>query len=71
VKYLYVLDNFLNVKENQDNLKGIIVTGNINFGDLFCKAADLINQKYNVPIVRKIDLRGTDQDVLEIKKTIL
>jgi protein involved in ribonucleotide reduction len=62
------VDTFLNVKENQDNLKGIIVTGNINFGDLFCKAADLINQKYNVPIIRKIDLRGTDQDVLEIRK---
>jgi protein involved in ribonucleotide reduction len=62
------VDTFLNVKENQDNLKGIIVTGNINFGDLFCKAADLINQKYTVPIIRKIDLRGTDQDVLEIRK---
>ena len=59
---------FLENEENQSNLKGIIVTGNVNFGDYFCKAGDLICRNFNVPIIRKIDLRGNDEDVTEIRK---
>lgn len=58
---------FLSNKDNQVNLKGIIVSGNVNFGDLFCQPAKIINYKFNVPIIRKIDLRGTQQDIDEIK----
>jgi protein involved in ribonucleotide reduction len=28
----------------------------------------VISTKFNVPIIRKIDLRGTNEDVVEIKK---
>lgn len=59
---------FLLEEENQNNLKGIIVSGNINFGHYFCKPAELIHKTYNVPIIRKIDLRGTQEDINEIIK---
>jgi protein involved in ribonucleotide reduction len=49
-------------------LKGIVVTGNVNFGEYFCKAGDLICRNFNVPIIRKIDLRGTQEDINEIRK---
>jgi protein involved in ribonucleotide reduction len=62
------VEEFLSVKDNQVNLKGIIVSGNINFGDSFCKPAELISKKFNVPIIRKIDLRGTNDDIQEIRK---
>lgn len=62
------VDSFLINEENQFNLKGIIVTGNVNFGKLFCKPAELISRKLNVPIIRKIDLRGTNADIYEIRK---
>jgi len=48
--------------------KGIIVSGNKNFGhDLFGLAGDKLSQLYNIPIVRKIDLRGSlkDRDVIQ------
>jgi protein involved in ribonucleotide reduction len=60
--------DFLSNKDNQLNLKGVIVSGNVNFGDAFCKPAVLISNKFNVPIIRKIDLRGTNEDVVEIRK---
>jgi protein involved in ribonucleotide reduction len=60
--------NFLEDENNQVNLKGIVVTGNVNFGEYFCKAGDLICRNFNVPIIRKIDLRGTQEDINEIRK---
>lgn len=43
--------------------RGVIVSGNVNFGQHnFARAGDLIAQKYQVPLVRKIDLRGTTLD---------
>lgn len=58
-----IVQNFLSNPINSKNLKGIIASGNTNFGhDVFCKCADLISQKYNVPIIRKIELRGFHAD---------
>lgn len=55
------VENFL--EKNHQFLKGVIATGNTNFGhDLFCKSADIISEKYNVPIIRKIELRGFQYD---------
>lgn len=62
-----VVNDFLENKQNQYYLKGVIVTGNINFGNNFCKNADTISTKYNIPIIRKIDLRGTQEDLDQIK----
>lgn len=43
--------------------KGIIVSGNSNFGhDVFCAAGDKLRAQYNIPIVRKIELRGFHSD---------
>lgn len=48
--------------------RGVIVSGNVNFGQHnFARAGDLIAQKYQVPLVRKIDLRGTTLDYTYIQ----
>lgn len=40
--------------------KGIIVSGNRNFGHaLFGRAGDLLAERYHLPLVDKLDLRGT------------
>lgn len=61
-----IVEEFLDT--NDKYIKGIIVSGNVNFGEFYCKPAEVISERYNIPIVRKIDLRGTDQDVKEIIK---
>lgn len=54
---------------NHHHCKGVIASGNTNFGEaLFCKSANTISKLFNVPIVRKIDLRGNELDLEIIKK---
>lgn len=43
-------------------LEGVIASGNRNWGALFARAADLIADRYQVPIVHKFELAGTDVD---------
>lgn len=56
-----IIEDFLSL--NYMYCKGVIASGNSNFGiNNFCGSADKISQKYNVPIIRKIELRGFQQD---------
>jgi protein involved in ribonucleotide reduction len=54
---------FLNVPENRQLLRGVIGTGNTNFGEHYCKAADLISAKTGVPIVARVEILGTPEDI--------
>ncbi len=62
--------SFLNIKENRDLLRGVVGFGNTNFGDNYCKAADLIAQKTGVPVVARIEIFGTDDDVNKVKERL-
>lgn len=53
---------------NSSFCRGVIASGNVNFGQhLFARAGDVIAQTYQVPLVRKIDLRGTTFDYTYIQ----
>ncbi len=54
---------FLNVPENRQFLRGVIGTGNTNFGEHYCKAAELIAAKTGVPIVARVEILGTPEDI--------
>ena len=59
------VSNFL--KDNHMFCKGVICSGNSNFGhNNFCYAANRISEQYHVPIIRKIELRGFPFDYQEI-----
>lgn len=62
--------SFLNIKENRALLRGVIGFGNTNFGEHFCKAADLISAKTGVPVIAKIEIFGTDDDVRIVKERL-
>jgi len=59
---------FLNVRENRDLLRGVVGFGNTNFGEHFCKAAELISSKVGVPIIAKVEIFGTPEDVSKVKE---
>jgi protein involved in ribonucleotide reduction len=61
---------FLNVPENRDRLRGVVGFGNTNFGEHFCKAADLISRKTGVPVIAKVEIFGTDDDVMKVKERL-
>lgn len=51
------------MKKNYQYCKGVIASGNTNFGiNNFCGSADKLSQQYNIPVIRKIELRGYQQD---------
>ena len=62
--------SFLNVASNRDKLVGVVGLGNTNFGEHYCKAADLIAAKTGVPILGRVEIFGTDEDVINIKERL-
>lgn len=61
---------FLNVRENRSLLRGVVGFGNTNFGEHFCKAADLISAKTGVPVIAKVEIFGTQDDVNKVKERL-
>ena len=61
------VDKFM--KLNHPLCKGVIASGNKNFGKYnFCRAADILNELYGIEIIDKLDLRGNDSNYEKIKK---
>jgi protein involved in ribonucleotide reduction len=61
---------FLNVEQNRKYIKGVISTGNTNFGNAFCLAGSIISEKCNVPNIASIELFGTKEDAQLLTKII-
>lgn len=58
---------FLNNEENRQFLSGVICCGNTNFGKTFCKAGYEVSAKCDVPLLAKIEIFGTPEQVCEVK----
>ena len=61
---------FLNIPENRERLRGVVGFGNTNFGEHFCMAADLISKKAGVPVIARVEIFGTDDDVIKVKERL-
>ena len=61
---------FLNNPVNRDLLRGVIGTGNTNFGEHYCKAADMISAKTGVPVIARVEIMGTPEDIELIKQRL-
>jgi len=62
--------SFLNVRENRALLRGVVGFGNTNFGEHFCRAADLISAKTGVPVIARVEIFGTEDDVNTVKERL-
>lgn len=58
--------NFLN--KNGKYLRGVVSSGNRNWGANFAIAGDIISKEYNVPLLMKIELLGNKSDIEKFKK---
>jgi len=48
---------------------GVVASGNRNFGpNLFGRAGDILAERWGIPLVRKIDLRGFPRDYEAIRR---
>lgn len=62
---------FLNIKENRKLLRGVVGMGNTNFGEHYCKAADLISAKTGVPVIAKVEIFGTKDDINTVYERLI
>lgn len=58
---------FLNEESNRNLLRGVIASGNTNFGSDFCRAGEVIAAKCLVPVLHRFELLGTSQDVAAVQ----
>lgn len=62
---------FLNIAENRHRMVGVVGAGNINFGENFARAADVISMKTGTPVLHKFELLGTPEDVQIVRENCL
>lgn len=59
------------IENNKQYIKAVMSSGNKNWGNNFAKAGDIISKTYNVPLLAKFELSGSDEDVELLKEYIL
>lgn len=62
------VQSFLEV--NHLNLRAVAASGNRNWGQNFAKAGRTISESYNVPLLMKFEVQGTNKDVIEFKNKV-
>ena len=56
-------EKFLENENNRKCIKSVSSSGNMNWGTLFGKAADKIEETYGIPVLMKFELSGTHVQV--------
>ena len=51
------------LEEHAANMIGVIGSGNRNFGDHYCQAAHDISKQFNVPVLWRIEIMGSQEDL--------
>lgn len=59
---------FLNDPANRALLRGVIASGNTNFGADYCLAGRVISAKCGIPELYRFELLGTDRDVRAVRE---
>ena len=59
---------FLNDEHNRSLIRGVIASGNTNFGTAFGLAGDIISAKCKVPYLYRFELLGTAEDVARVRE---
>lgn len=63
-----VVNKFLTL--NHSYLVAVASSGNKNWGANFALAGEHISRQYNVPLIMKFELHGTDQDRMNFKQKV-
>ncbi|MFV0292358.1 MAG: class Ib ribonucleoside-diphosphate reductase assembly flavoprotein NrdI [Paracoccus sp. (in: a-proteobacteria)] len=58
---------FLNAPDRRALIRGVISSGNRNFGPLYAAAGDIISRKCGIPLLYRFELAGTDEDIARIQ----
>ena len=59
---------FLNNPENRRWIRGVIASGNTNFGEAYAAAGRIVSAKCRVPLLFTFELMGTPEDVRKTRE---
>lgn len=59
---------FLNCPRNRSLIRGVIASGNTNFGEAYGLAGRIVAAKCGVPLLYRFELLGTEEDVTNVKQ---
>ncbi|PPE06811.1 class Ib ribonucleoside-diphosphate reductase assembly flavoprotein NrdI [Mesoplasma corruscae] len=61
---------FLNDPDNRKYCRGVIASGNTNFGDSFAIAGPILSKKLQVPLLFQFELLGTFDEIKQIQEIL-
>ncbi|MFS1537850.1 MAG: class Ib ribonucleoside-diphosphate reductase assembly flavoprotein NrdI [Candidatus Phlomobacter fragariae] len=61
---------FLNQQQNRNFLRGVIASGNSNFGETYAIAGNIISAKCQVPLLYRFELLGTERDLQQVRQRL-
>jgi ribonucleoside-diphosphate reductase alpha chain len=56
------------LEKNSENVIGLAVSGNRNYGKNFAKAGEIISEKFKIPLILKFEGKGLNEDIEYLKK---
>jgi protein involved in ribonucleotide reduction len=62
---------FLNDPDRRALIKGVIATGNRNFGATYAVSGRIIADKCNVPLLYSFELAGTETDISRVRAGLI
>ena len=62
---------FLNNEGNRSLIRGVIASGNSNFGADYCLAGKVIADKCKVPYLYRFELMGSAEDVAHVRRQLV
>ena len=51
-------------------MDGVVGFGNTNFGEHYCKAAEIVAAKVGVPLLYRVEIIGTPEDVNQVTERL-
>ena len=57
-------------KNNHKFIKGLIGSGNKNWGSLYCGAVKMLSTEYSIPILLQFELTGDIEDLVQFNKIV-
>lgn len=61
---------FLNDAGNRQWIRGVIASGNTNFGEAYAAAGPIVARKCGVPLMYRFELMGTREDVTAVRNGV-
>jgi len=58
------------LRKHSGNIRAVVSFGNMNWGENYAAAGEKIRDRYGVPLLLKVELRGSDREYEKVKELL-